>query len=149
MKVENEDEQGIRKHKSRPGSLHHGSIVWQNNFSPAQIETLLYHSSFHYGVSTYLNGMTSLLYLYLPLVQRLIAVFILLNDGKVSTCLRLRRKGQHVRCKSGSVVNGVTNGWIWRNKKVSKDMKNQRKQTNTCVSNTTIEIKIIIIIICS
>ena len=32
MEVENEDEQGIRKHKSRLGSLHHGSIVWGEQF---------------------------------------------------------------------------------------------------------------------
>jgi hypothetical protein len=64
----------------------------ENNVSPAQTETLLYHSRFHYRVSTYLNGMKSLLYLYLPPAQRLIAVFILLNDGKVFTCLRARGK---------------------------------------------------------
>jgi len=32
MEVENEDEQGIRKHKSRLGSLRHGSIVWREQF---------------------------------------------------------------------------------------------------------------------
>jgi hypothetical protein len=64
----------------------------EKNFSPAQTETLLYHSSFHYRVSTYLNGMKSLLYLYLPPAQRLIAVFILLNDGRVFTCHAARGK---------------------------------------------------------
>jgi hypothetical protein len=98
----------------------------ENNFTEVQTETLLYHSSFHYRVSTYLSGMKSLLYLYLLPAQRLIAVFILLNDGKVFTSPRAGKE-QHVGCKSGIFVIGRTKNWVWRYLKVNNDRGKQRK----------------------
>jgi len=92
----------------------------ENNFTTVQTEMLLYHSSFHYRVSTYLNGMKSLLYLYLLPAQRLIAVFILLKDRKVFTSPRAG-KGQHVGCKSGTTVIGRTKNWVCRYQKVNND----------------------------
>ena len=85
----------------------------ENNVSLAQTQTLLYHSSFHHRVSTYLNGMKSLLYLSWPPTQRLIAVFILLNDGKVFTCLRARGKNNTYGARVAQVM-GRTKKWVWR-----------------------------------
>jgi hypothetical protein len=66
------------------------SLAW-SAFFPTQTEEFLFHSSFHYGVAMHLYGNKTLLYLYLSATQRLIAVFILLNDGKVFTCLAARK----------------------------------------------------------
>jgi len=110
MEVENEDEQGIRKHKSRLGSLLHGSIGWR--------EQIL--SRTHRNVT--LSFKFSLPRVQVPEWNETFAVSLLASCTKINNRVypleRWKRfhmslcagggGGQHVRCKSGTMVTGRT-----------------------------------------